>query len=237
MNNSSVFLIAFFTSVLTATGTVWVIERTNILAPPPEQQVAVPNLKGLPEEDAMNNLRAAGLVMIIDGREPTADAKVGTIIRQAMPPGQTVPKGQTIAVTIAEEVPVVPDVTGQGVSEATLMLEQAGYRVQKGDPVADDKVPEGKIVKQVPPPGNPLDKNKTVLIHLSSGADQVETPKVVGLTLSNAKAQIEKVGLKVGKLRWVYADEAGYMAVLSQEPKAGDKTKPGTEVTLSVNRD
>lgn len=237
MNNSSVFLVAFFTSVLTATGTVWVIERTNVLAPPPEQQVSVPNLKGLPEEDAMNNLRAAGLVMIIDGRQPAADAKAGTILRQAMPPGQNVSKGQTVAVTIAEEVPVVPDVTGQGLSEATLMLEQAGYRVQKGEPVADDKVPEGKIVKQVPPAGNALDKSKTVLIHLSSGADQVEAPKVVGLTLSNAKAQLEKAGLKVGPLRWVYADEAGYMAVLSQVPAAGEKIKPGSEITLAVNRD
>jgi serine/threonine-protein kinase len=89
----------------------------------------------------------------------------------------------------------------------------------------------------VPPAGNALDKSKTVLIHTSSGADQIEAPKVVGLTLSSAKAQLEKAGLKVGTLRWVYADEAGYMAVLSQVPAAGEKIKPGSEITLAVNRD
>ncbi len=237
MNSASVILLAFFTSLITATGTVFVVQRTNLLAPQQEQQVSVPNLKGLPEEDAMTNLRAAGLVMMINSREPSAEAKPGTVIRQALPAGQSVSKGQTVAVTLAEELPKVPDVTGQGLSEATVMLEEAGYRVQKGEPVADDKVPEGKIVKQVPTPGSSLDKSKTVLVHLSSGASMVEIPKVVGLTLSNAKTQIEKAGLKVGTLRWVYADEAGYMAVLNQEPKAGDQAKPGTEVTLAVNRD
>lgn len=237
MNSASVILLAFFTSVLAATGTVFVLQRTDILAAPEAQTVPVPNLKGLPEEDAMTNLRAAGLVMMINAREPSADAKAGTVIRQALPAGQNVAKGQTVAVTLAEELPKVPDVTGQGLSEAMVMLEEAGYRVQKGDPVPDDKVPEGKIVKQVPNPGSSLDKNKTVLVHLSSGSEMVEVPKVVGLTLSNAKSQIEKAGLKVGTLRWVYADEAGYMAVLNQDPAAGGQAKPGTEITLAVNRD
>ena len=116
-------------------------------------------------------------------------------------------------------------------------MEQAGYKVQQGEAVSDDKVPEGKIVKQVPMAGTNLEKDKTVLVQLSSGANLVEIPKVTGLTLSNAKAQIEKAGLKVGALRWVYADEAGYMAVLNQKPEAGEKAQPGSEVTLSVNRD
>ncbi len=237
MNSASVILLAFFTSLITATGTLFVVQRTNLLAPQQEEQVSVPNLKGLPEEDAMTNVRAAGLVMMISAREPSAEARPGTVIRQALPAGQSVNKGQTVAVTLAEELPKVPDVTGQGLSEATVMLEEAGYRVQKGDPVADDTVPEGKIVKQVPTPGSSLDKNKTVLLHLSSGSSVVEIPKVVGLTLSNAKTQIEKAGFKVGKLRWVYADEAGYMAVLNQDPAAGGQAKPGTEITLAVNRD
>jgi serine/threonine-protein kinase len=232
-----VILIAFLTSVFTATGTVFVIERTNLLSGPVEQKVAVPNLKGLPEADAMTNLRAAGLVMMISSREPSGDVKAGSVLRQAVPPGQSVAKGETVAVTLAEALPSVPDVTGRGLSEATLLLEQAGYKVQQGEAVSDDKVPEGKIVKQVPMAGTNLEKDKTVLVQLSSGANLVEIPKVTGLTLSNAKAQIEKAGLKVGALRWVYADEAGYMAVLNQKPAPGEKAQPGTEVTLSVNRD
>ncbi|HEX2731406.1 MAG TPA: PASTA domain-containing protein [Polyangiaceae bacterium] len=237
MNNSTVFLIAFFTSLLTATGTVFVIQRTNILAAPQEVQVAVPNLKGLLEEDAMTNLRAAGLVMMISSREATADAKAGTVVRQAVPAGQNVAKGQAVAVTIADALPTVPDVAGRAFAEASMMLEQAGYRVQKGDPIADDKAPEGSVIKQLPLPGSPLDKGKAVLLQVSSGADTVEIPKVVGLTLSNAKTQLEKAGLKVGPVRWVYADEAGYMAVLNQEPKGGERSKPGAEIVLSVNRD
>jgi eukaryotic-like serine/threonine-protein kinase len=237
MNNSTVFLIAFFTSLLTATGTVFVIQRTNILAAPVEAQVAVPNLKGLLEEDAMTNLRAAGLVMMIGSREPSAEGKPGTVLRQALPAGQNVAKGQTVAVTLADALPTVPDVSGRAFTEASMLLEQAGYKVQKGDPIADDKAPEGSVIKQLPLPGSPHDKGKSVLLQLSAGASTVEIPKVVGLTLSNAKTQLEKAGLKVGPVRWVYADEAGYMAVLNQEPKGGERTKPATEIVLSVNRD
>ena len=221
MNGASVILVAFLTSLLTATGTLFVLQRTDILESHADEQVTVPNLLGLPEADAMTNLRATGLVMMIQAREPNADAKPGTVIRQALPAGQAVGKGQAVAVTLAEQLPEVPDVRGQALAEATVLLVQSGYRVQTGNAVADAQVAEGRIAKQVPSPGSPLNKNEAVLLHPSSGPAQVEIPKVVGLTLSSAKTQIEKAGLKVGQLRWVYRDEAGYMAVLSQDPAAG----------------
>jgi beta-lactam-binding protein with PASTA domain len=239
MNGASVFLIAFFTAVFAATGTVFVIQRTNLLAAPQvEQQLAaVPNLKGLLEEDAVTNLRAAGLVMTISAREPSLEMKPGSVLRQAVPAGQNIPKGQAVGVTLATESPTVPDVLGRAFAEASVLLEQAGYRAQKGDSVVDEKAAEGTVLKQVPAAGSPQDKGKAVLLQLAAGVPLLETPKLVGLTLANAKTQLQKVGLTAGTIRWSFVDRAGYSVVLSQEPKPGSKLKPGAEVALTVNRD
>jgi serine/threonine-protein kinase len=239
MNGASVFLIAFFTAVFTASGTVFVIQRANLLPPTPvqEQSVSVPNIKGLLEEDAVANLRASGLVPLIGGREPTAEAKPGTVIRQTLPPGQNVAKGQSVAVTLAAELPVVPEVVGRSIAEATLLVEQAGYRSQKSVPAIEDKAPEGTVLKQVPTAGTPLEKGKAMLLLVSAGVQTPEVPKVTGLTFANAKTELERSGLSAGTVRWVYVHGGGTMVVLNQDPKPGTKLKPASAVALTVNRD
>lgn len=236
MNNSTVFLIAFFTSLLTATGTVYLVERLNLLPQEDAKQVVVPNLRGLTETDAMANVQSIGLLFMIGSREPSADAKEGTVIRQSIPPGQSVAAGQPVSVTLAEALPKVPAIESKSVEEATVLLQQAGYQVVVGDPVANDKVPVGKIVSQVPRAGSPLAKDQAVTVRVSEGPSEVEVPKVTGLTFTPAKEKLEDLGLKP-KVRWVALAETVSNVVLRQTPAAGDKAEPGADVELVINRD
>lgn len=238
MNGASVFLIAFFTAIFAATGTVFMIQRANLFpVVAPEQPVAVPSLRGLSEEDALANLRATGLVPLIAGREPTAEVKPGTVLRQTVSPGQSVTKGQPVGITLALELAVVPDVLGHGLEEATVLLEQAGYRAQKSGPSLEDKAPVGTVLKQSPPSSTPLDKGKVVLLQVSAGPQASEVPKLIGLSFGNAKAELVKSGLAMGAVRWVYIRGGGTMVVQNQDPKPGAAVKPGATVAMTVNRD
>jgi serine/threonine-protein kinase len=240
-NASSVFLLAFFTSALTAAGTVYVIERYDVLAPylnkgDKIELTEVPELKGLVEADARENLRAKRLTMMLKARVPSAEGRPGTVIDQSLPAGQKVPAGGSVAVTLAEELPKVPSLAGLTVAEATAKLAPAGYKLKLGAPVADASVPEGKIVSQDPAADTALEKNVPVLVQVSTGPGEFEMPKLVGVGLENAKAQVEKAGLKLAPIKWVSIAETATFVVLSQKPEAGKKVKPGEEVQLSANR-
>lgn len=241
MQGSSVFVVAFFTSVLTAAGTVYVIERYGVLEPylhrgEKIELTEVPELKGLVENDARENLRAKHLSLMIKGRAPSAEARPGTVLDQSLPPGQRVPTGGAVAVTIAEELPKVPEIVGLTVAEATAKLAMPGYKLKLGQSVADANVAEGKVASQDPAAGSPLEKNVPVIVQLSSGPGELEMPKVVGVGLDAAKTQLEKAGFKLAPVRWLSMAETATYVVLSQKPEAGQKVKPGTEVQLTANR-
>jgi eukaryotic-like serine/threonine-protein kinase len=241
MHGSTAFLVAFFTSVLTAAGTVYVIERYDVLAlhrPKGEtiELTEVPELKGLAEADARENLRARKLALVINARTPSAEAKPGSVVEQSLPPGQKVPTNGTVAVTLAEELPKVPSVAGLTVADATAKLAAAGYKLKVGQPLPDASVPAGSVATQDPAADSALEKGGVVIVQASSGPVDVEMPKVVGQGLANAKTALEKAGLKVAPVRWVSIAETATFVVLSQKPEPGQKVKPGTEVQLTANR-
>jgi beta-lactam-binding protein with PASTA domain len=236
MHASTVILVAFLTSVLTSTGTVYLVERLNLFEKPATvEQNAVPNVRGLPEAEARSNLEAAGFIALMGQRELSPDAKPGTVLRQSVPGGQPLPKGHQVTLTIADAPPKVPNVAGLGTAEARILVEKEGFKLEIGEPLVDATVPAGKIVKQGPAADTPYEKGKSVLVQVSSGPGDVEMPKLIGLGLNKAKEQLEKLGLKP-QVRWVSQAETATFAVLGQKPPAAEKVKAGAEVELVVNR-
>src|SRR4051794_3398821 len=237
MHGSTVFLIAIFTSVLTAGGTVYAIDRFGILHhdPPPVADAIVPDLRGFSEADARANAQASHITLLVGSHEPSGDAKPGAIVRQSVPAGQHVPREHPVSVVIAEELPKVPSVTGLSVVDASKRLEEKGYKLQASAPVANATVPEGQIIAQAPPAETPAEKGKTVTVQVSAGAGEVDMPKVMGLSLKNAQAALEKLGLE-SEVRWVSMAETPTFVVLNQKPKPAEKVKPGTKVELTANQ-
>src|SRR5262245_43040974 len=140
MHASSVILLTFVTSVLTATGTTYFIQRYNVLQHAEPAQIQVPQLAGLLEEDARANAVALGLALLVAAREPNADVPRGTVLRQSIPPGQRVPPDHPVSVVVADEMPRVPALSGLSVPEATEKLRKSGYLIEVSTPIADDKI-------------------------------------------------------------------------------------------------
>jgi beta-lactam-binding protein with PASTA domain len=238
MHGSTVFLIAFFTSVATAAGTVYGIERLNLLhkeAPAPVLETIVPDLHGFTEADARANAQASHITLLVASHEASADVKPGSIVRQSIPAGQHVPREHPVSVVLADELPKIPTVTGLSVVDASKRLEEKGYKLQAAPAVANATVPEGQIISQAPPGETPAEKGKTVAVQVSAGAGEVPVPKVLGLSITNAKTALEKAGL-VADVHWVSLAETATYVVLNQKPKANEKAKPGTKVEIVANQ-
>ncbi len=237
MNASSVILISFVTSALTSGGVYYLADRLMpkeaIVTP---QEVTVPGLVGLTEADARTNLAAAGLTMMLGGREPSEDAAAGTVLSQSLPPGTRVAEKQPVSVVLAEALPVVPAVVGKTVAEATLALEESGFSVQVLEPAPHPSVETGLISAQSPEAGAQLKPKRTVTLTPSSGPGVAEVPKVVGLSLGSAKVNIQKAGFKLGRVSWVeLAERQGYL-VVRQDPAPSEDAMPGAAIDLVVNR-
>src|SRR5260221_6930639 len=223
MDGSSVFLVALFTSVVTAAGTVYVIERTGIIAPRAEAvpETVVPDFRGASESDARANAAAAHIALLIAAREPSPEAKPGTVVRQSAPAGQRVPREYSMSVVLAEEVPRVPGVAGLNATDARQRLEQAGYHAQDGVD-ASAAVEKGLVIEQSPKADTALAKGGTVRLTVSSGPDEVEVPKLIGVGIAQAQANLEKLSLKA-VVRWISQGETPAYVVLSQKPAAAAK--------------
>jgi len=121
------------------------------------------------------------------------------------------------------------------VADARQKLQQKGYTLKEGDSVASDTVPAGSVVGQTPEGDTPAAKGSPITVRISSGPGDVDVPKLIGINITKAQKELEKIGLKP-TLRWVELAETPTMVVLNQKPAAGQKIKPGSEVQLTVCR-
>jgi serine/threonine-protein kinase len=234
MSSGGIATLAVVTALLTATGTVLVIEKTGVLKQPVSESV-VPDVRGLSEDSAAQTLQSAKLVMLRAESEVSREAKPGTALRQSMAPGMKVEQGQTVLVTFAEAMPQVPGVTGMSVDEARHALKAKGYETLVGDPEFHDKIPEGKIISQTPAANQELEQGKTVIVKPSAGVGEVELPNFKGQAAKRASEEVEKLGLKP-KIRWVNWAETRSNVVIKQEPDPGTKLERDAEVEFTVNR-
>lgn len=69
-----------------------------------------------------------------------------------------------------------------------------------------DEFPAGQIMETSPARGTVLKKNDSVVLTVSKGPESITVISFVGMTYTQAKAQAEELGLKVGAPEYRYYD-------------------------------
>jgi beta-lactam-binding protein with PASTA domain len=122
----------------------------------------------------------------------------------------------------------VPDVRGLKVSDAEQMLRSQTMRCQLTDSVYVSTERPGAVINQYPEPGSSVKKNRNVYVIVNALApEKVKIPKVVGVSLRQAKSMLEMQGLFIGKLTYVPDIAKDY--VLRQLYRGAD-IRPATEI-------
>jgi beta-lactam-binding protein with PASTA domain len=91
------------------------------------------------------------------------------------------------------------------------------------------------VISTDPPAGARVKKGQTIHIKWSSGPALVQVPDVTGKTQAAAKAALEKVGLKVGKVTQQNSDTVRAGLVISQTPNGGF-LQAGQSVDLVISK-
>jgi eukaryotic-like serine/threonine-protein kinase len=196
------------------------------------ETVQVPNVVGRPQAEAEQALRDQGFVPVIE-RIEAEDVPEGTVAEQDPAANAAVAPNASITIRVSSgpnTVPV-PDVTGQSEADARNALN--GFQIDRGEEPSD-QVPEGSVIRTEPPAGSQVEPGSTVRIIVSTGAEQVQVPSVIGISEDNARAQLEGYDVQVRDERTFDPSQDGIVA--SQNPGPGSQVEPGSRVDLVVYR-
>ena len=133
-------------------------------------QVDVPDLSGMTQDQARSTLKSVGLEL---GNVTSVDSEKekDRIVEQDPATGTKVKKGTTVGVSISSGKPAqveIPTVVGMGRDDAEAQLKALGLTVTVEE-VAGNQ-PAGQILSVEPGEGSKVEKNSTVKLKVSKGA-------------------------------------------------------------------
>ncbi len=129
---------------------------------------------------------------------------------------------------------IVPRVQGLSLENAIDRLNATNLNYFIGDTSYDRNFPIGSIVAQRPLAGRTVKGGRSIYLVISGGAPQAVVPNVTGKLLSNARFEMEKVGLFVGKVTIDSTSENAKNTVVSQSSGSGAKIARGSKVDLVI---
>lgn len=196
---------------------------------------AVPSVTGLDLQAASSQIASAGLVVGTVTKQPNSTFPANTVISQSPLAGQQLTSGSSVDLVVSsgQAQVTVPDVRGLSQTNATDKLAGVGLVTQAGS--AYSSQPKGVVVTQGPAPGTLVPAGSTVTISISKGPAPVAVPNVVGATSSAAQTSLTNIGLvPVSSTATGTASQVG--KVISQDPDAGTKVAPGSQVRIVIGK-
>lgn len=202
--------------------------------------VTVPDFRGLTLDEARSLLLATGLDLGDLDFEVSPAVPVDTVIAQTPLPGEVVDAGTEIALVVSSGLDTIemPDVVGKSEADARFQLSQAGFAVGQieVEERPSDEVLEGFVIETIPESGQQVSPSATITLVVSSGAEPIEVPDVVGMGADEATDLLEELGfvVELGEaVELPFGDELEGK-VAEQDPEAGEELAPGESVTLRV---
>ena len=195
---------------------------------------AVPNVVGQTKDAAVGTLYASALVPDIVEVEAPDDAVAQTVLSQDPAASSPIPADKHVRITVATRSgkAKIPDLSGQTAENATISLQQLGFRTSSDIEASPDVAP-GKVTRTDPPSDTTMQKGSVVIIYVSAGP-QAPVPNVVGLKEADARTALEAKGFKVQRSTQIVTASSQKGFVVGQRPAATESLEPGGIVVIRV---
>lgn len=214
------------------------------------QKLSVPDLQGQTVDEVQGLIVEADLQLIIIDSLFIPGLAPGTIIDQSPQPASFVKSGRKIFLTINSISPrseVVPYVTGFSLRQAKNTLESKGFEIERlnyrrdmatnnviGESYKGREIVRGSTLKAT------LGDGITLIVGRSANAPLPIVPKVVGLTLREAKSRLWEIGLNVKEVHRDATTQGlntGDIKVYKQSPNQQSRLDYGSNVTIYISND
>jgi beta-lactam-binding protein with PASTA domain len=134
-----------------------------------------------------------------------------------------------------EDAVVIPELVGKDVVYALELLSDLGLNTKVKGTEYSQNIPKNHIIFQEPEPGAEIKKGRDVKIIISKGPKSVLLPKLVGLSLQQARVILEENELCSGHLAYVGSDRLEKDQIMAQFPAAGVQALRDSCVDLLVS--
>ncbi|MBO4458187.1 MAG: Stk1 family PASTA domain-containing Ser/Thr kinase [Butyrivibrio sp.] len=146
----------------------------------------------------------------------------------------------------------IPDVTGKMYAEAKSILTSKGFTVEKAAD-KDNKAKADTVASTSPKAGERAEAGAKITVYISNGSnykasnasasksssaedgDTISVPDCVGLDTEEAIERLAEAGFENQVQEVKDPDPKKTDKVIKQSPKAGEKVKKGTKITLEVS--
>jgi eukaryotic-like serine/threonine-protein kinase len=199
-------------------------------APPLATPVPVPDVTGESADDATDDLRANGLTAT-QTEVTSKDTAIGVVSSQNPQGGQVVATGSNVQLFVSKGT-IVPNVVGLTPEAATDRLQRSGLTA-RSEETPSATVPEGEVAGQDPASGQSVDPGTEVTIFISTGAG-VDVPRILGLTLDQAREALTDVGLLIA-VDEAIPSPAPRDVVVFQVPSPGTTVEEGAVVEVRAS--
>lgn len=200
----------------------------------------LPDFTGQKAVEVDIKLQELDLTYEIASEEYAPGQEKGTIIRQFPIAGTQVKPGRSIKFVIAkgQKIVTVPQVAGKSVRQAILDLETEGLKAGEIAWAFSDTIPEKVVVFSYPAANTevPIGSSVNLMVNRGRATDIVYMPKVIGMTLVEARKLLDEKGIKVGKIDYKHDDNFLPETVLEQSEVEGAELMIGAEVNIVVSK-
>jgi eukaryotic-like serine/threonine-protein kinase len=223
------------------------------------EEVQVPDVVGLEEDEAVVRLADAGFQT--QDRFKPSSKPTGAVLEQEPAAGSRAPKGSTVVLVVdrgatRSATVAVPSVIGERVSEAQEKLRAAG--LESSVFVVPSSEPRGQVIAQAPKAGEKAERRTPVRLNVSAGtaaettpatttpapttpapttatttAEPAVVPDVVGLSETEARQQLTAAGLRASVVRVPSAEPEG--TVVAQARPPGTSLRRGSQIQINVS--
>lgn len=201
------------------------------------RQAAVPDLAGVPVEQAERSLRSLGLGLKVEDKL-YSDYPANQIVSQVPASGTSMKAGQHVhvLVSLGPMRASVPDLVGSSLRAARIVTLQRGLTVGDFATVHWPGRAPDQIVAQDPAPESASVHSPAVnlLVSLGEMPASYVCPNFVGRPVHQARQEVEQAGFQVGAMVPVEAASSPANTVVGQSPIPGSKIGPGAVFNFQI---
>jgi eukaryotic-like serine/threonine-protein kinase len=203
----------------------------------------VPHLAGLAEAEALNQISGFDWDTVVT-REASNTVPAGFVIRtQPDESASLQQKKQFQLVVSAGPAPrPLPDLVGLTLEQATSTLQQLGLVLQQADPVFDETALPGTVISWMVPEqpglraGDTVTPNTTVRVVLSAGPQPRTVPNLTGMTIEQATATLQPLGLVLAQLDPEFSSSFAVGLIARQDLPTDTSVDRGAVISVAVSK-
>ena len=197
-----------------------------------------PDLRGQQIDEVLNNREYRKFSIKEESREFSKDYAEGEIMNQRPEAGKSIKEDGEIVVVVSKgsKKVTVTDVRNMTEKQARIELETRLGLVVKIEYETSSEVLKDYVVRTSPAENSEVAEGDTITVYLSKGTDvkKVNMTKLIGMSLDDAKREIERLGLVVGTVGESESSRDKGV-VLSQSIAEGTEIEEKTTVNLTVS--